>query len=826
MKTKCALAVVVLSLFSPGARAAQKVSLIDAGVVMPVQTVSGDLISATMVMNPKDYALLPGLRVVPAQLPVPAGATDPLSQFVVQIGNGAAQPANKAFSFTMARDLTVQVRPAGAGKGPGIVISLPAPESGAGIYSPEGFRVPPMSQPGGLQIIHGPLSGDANGTSLMAGGTSLRIVAETPRALYFLVPPTAPAGLSELVLNDHGRRTRLRTWNLTLQMSADKTNLLRGESTAYHVLVRGLETIPREAWFGSGAVPELIDPGVIRKFLPDFKPPSPVQPGVVVLTIENLAPGAISISGGDRQALTFTYGQSKYEQNGTIVSRQTGGFNIDGTLIPFLHDLPGEGLPGEHVPNGPAAETANDLRQRAKQLRQMAVQVQDLTSGQKDDKAVRAGENAANDYNRAGDRLDQTAHQVEDNATRQPTLPGNDQQLIERLQESARFWHDEAEKARRWAREATDEKTRKLWEDQARWEDANARRREDLISQMQGRPPGTVAKADPPPPPVPTTPETPTLVTPGQTPVISVPQQPVNSTTRRKQEEDCPQRGMGCVALIIDFSHNVTWEFDMASLSKKMSGVGCDTDYVAPDLWEIPLPYDIGVGPASYTVQPDPEDQRKAREHNDPEWKRIRDALEKHRARVSKGVELAIEIVNGHGYAQGKDSMACGAWVWKEYTGDFLLRSSFHDGNYRAANKNVCGWFTSDFSCYGGLTPKVVDELENLTTSTCAAASTIACGNHAGWEADASMSSASSTQTCSNGSIGWQGGYIRDVLDKEAERRKDAGVGVNGSYTELIQALHSGATESATSRYGDRGYAKDKPPIHARGGYGECSGAT
>jgi hypothetical protein len=120
----------------------------------------------------------------------------------------------------------------------------------------------------------------------------------------------------------------------------------------------------------------------------------------------------------------------------------------------------------------------------------------------------------------------------------------------------------------------------------------------------------------------------------------------------------------------------------------------------------------------------------------------------------------------------------------------------------------------------------VADELENLTTSTCSAASTINCGNHAGWEADASMSSASSTETCSNGSIGWQGGYIRDVLDKEIERRKDVGLGPKGGYAELIQALHSGATASATSRYGDRGYAKDKPPIHARGGYGECSGAT
>jgi hypothetical protein len=547
-----------------------------------------------------------------------------------------------------------------------------------------------------------------------------------------------------------------------------------------------------------------------------------VETGVLVLTIENRSPAAVSMSGGDRLGLTFRFGQNKYEHHGSIVARQAGGFNIGGMLIPFLHDQAGEGLPGEQVPAGSASGTAAELRQRAQQFRQLAVQLLDLSLSWKieDDEIRKAGAASVNDFYHAGDRLDQIAYKLEDFAVRQPPA-SSDQQRIDQLRDEARVWHENADQSRRWAREATDDKTRKYWEEEARWDEANARRREGLAG---GKAPGTVAKADPPPPIVPTTPQTPapTASTPPTTPT---PEQPV-STSRKKRDEDCPQRGMGCVALIIDFSHNVSWEFDMGSLSSKLTGVGCETDYVAPDLWEIPLPYDIGVEGFSYTVQPDAEDQRKAREHNEPEWTKVREAVEKHRAKVAKGVELAMEIVNGHGYEKGRDTMACGAWVWKDYTGDFLLRSSFHDGNYHAANKNVCGWFTSDFSCYGGLTPKVVDELENLTTSTCSAASTIACGNHAGWEADASMSSASSTETCSNGSIGWQGGYIRDVLDKETERRKDLGLGSKASFAELIQALHSGATASATSRYGDRGYAKDKPPIHARGGYGECSGAT
>ena len=176
--------------------------------------------------------------------------------------------------------------------------------------------------------------------------------------------------------------------------------------------------------------------------------------------------------------------------------------------------------------------------------------------------------------------------------------------------------------------------------------------------------------------------------------------------------------------------------------------------------------------------------------------------------------------MNGHGGPKtASEITACGNWEWKEYTGDYLYRARFHEGNYRAANKNVCGWFTSDFSCYGGLTPKVVDELENLTTATCSQASAIACPNHAGWEADSSTSTATNTETCSNGSIGWQKSYIGDPLDAEIDRRKALPAGSASSYSGLIDELRTKAGESSTSRYADHGYAKDKPPAHTHGGY-------
>jgi hypothetical protein len=661
----------VLSLTLSAGAGAQKPPVVDVGVVVPRDVISGETVSGSVVTNPNDFAKIAGLRVVKGQLPGVPGATPAnlLSNFSLRIANGAVLPADHPFLFTVTKDLNIRIFRTGGREDEGWSTRVPLLEGAPPAFPAfKSFSMPPMNLAGALQRIHGPFSGDSDRTMIQVNNVTVPVLAESPRGLFCLIPNTMPPGPANWTIRDLNRTVHIRTWVLALEMSADRLKLMKGESTAFHVFIRGVETIPREAWFGSGEVPEFIDPEVIRTFLPNFTPPTPSQPGVLVLTLENMSTGTVNMSGGDRLAFTFGYGQGKYEHHGTITAKRAGSFNVDGTLIPFLHDQ------SEQVDNP-------------------------------------------------------------------PTVANNDKV------------------------------------------------------------------------------ENPPVHTPSATPT------PIASTEKKKKEEDCPQRGKGCVALVIDFSHNVTWEFDMESLSKKLKAAGCDTDYVAPDLWEIPLPQTYGYeGVASYTTKPDPKEQEKAREHNTPEWKKIRDAIAAHREKVAKGVELAIEIVNGHGTEAGKlEHTACGNWEWKEYTGDYLYRSEFHSGNYRAANKNVCGWFTSDFACYGGLTPKVVDELNNLATSTCSQASTIACPIHAGWEADSSTSTATNTETCSNGSIGWQKSYIGDPLDAEADRRKNLPAGSPSSYSGLIDALRGKAGESSTSRYADRGYAKDKLPAHTRGGYGEES---
>jgi hypothetical protein len=339
------IVVVLLAVLSSGA-AAQNAPLVDVGLVVPRDAITNETISATMVTDPRDFEGIAALEVVPIQVPAIPGVNtyDLLGHYKVQVGeNPNFVPAGSAFVFTATDGLQLRFKRSDIANGPMITTRASLRLTGASPNSlhDDGFRSPPITMAGALHLIHGPLSGASSQTQVRVNGTAAKILAESPREVFCFVPPTMPVGPAEWTVQEGDRRTRLKTWVLGLQMSADKLKLMKGESTAFHVFIRGVETIPKEAWSGSGSVPELVNPALIRKFLPDFTPPSPLQPGVLVLALENLSTGTVVMSGGDKLALTFSYGQPKYEYHGTITASKAGSFNIDGTLIPFLHDEPG-----------------------------------------------------------------------------------------------------------------------------------------------------------------------------------------------------------------------------------------------------------------------------------------------------------------------------------------------------------------------------------------------------------------------------------------------------------------------------------------------------
>jgi hypothetical protein len=228
-------------------------------------------------------------------------------------------------------------------------------------------------------------------------------------------------------------------------------------------------------------------------------------------------------------------------------------------------------------------------------------------------------------------------------------------------------------------------------------------------------------------------------------------------------------------------------------------------------------------------------ERQKNREHNEKEMARLQKVIADFRTAVaSDKPEVAIVIVDAHGSSaipksyDGTTLDRCGQWgnaydieVKRE---NELYRARFHDGNYQAVNKNVCGWFNVDLSCYGGLTPKVVDELDNYATSTCQKASAINCSLHAGWGADGSFSSATAVAPCDYGNIYRNANRISQLIDNHIANTPAAGSGTPAAgsapdFQWLIDGLKR-IERGGTAYYSDRGYDKDPPvPVHSHFGY-------
>ena len=243
--------------------------------------------------------------------------------------------------------------------------------------------------------------------------------------------------------------------------------------------------------------------------------------------------------------------------------------------------------------------------------------------------------------------------------------------------------------------------------------------------QPTGSPPSTPVSPPPPDNPNPTTATNPPANPPGPQQPVAPPgnnnPQPVSPGIQPTgQKEDCPQRGKGCVALLIDFRRHApeTEHGALTSVRRALSSINCDVDYVAPEF-------------TSILDAAKPEEIKKK---NDQQMIDIRRTISNHRKKLEEGKELAIEMVVGHG----------GGWnVGEGNFGDFgvhdggtttygltergdsdtkaeagrgravLSRGLFHAGNYKAAFKHVCRWFVWDATCSSGLTPRAVDTLNN-----------------------------------------------------------------------------------------------------------------
>lgn len=106
--------------------------------------------------------------------------------------------------------------------------------------SPDDYNIPRIGQAGRPLVVKGPFNGDFENTSLDAGGKVFDILAESPRKAVFSSPRDM-IGHTELSFREGDIQKSGDLNNLSVNLSATKTKLVRGETAKVMVNVTGLD---------------------------------------------------------------------------------------------------------------------------------------------------------------------------------------------------------------------------------------------------------------------------------------------------------------------------------------------------------------------------------------------------------------------------------------------------------------------------------------------------------------------------------------------------------------------------------------------------------
>ncbi|OUR93923.1 hypothetical protein A9Q87_04230 [Flavobacteriales bacterium 34_180_T64] len=160
-------------------------------------------------------------------------------------------------------------------------------------------QIPPYMTAGQSGKISTSLDGISSNTSVSINNENVAILAESETNLFFEVPSNI-RGISQLQVQNDGQTIEEEVNVLALEISVERLNLMRGETTSLLIQVSGLEGLQTE----------------------------------VPITITNESPTNISLEGGNNQEITIQPNGDIYELSQTITATQGGSFSVSATILP------------------------------------------------------------------------------------------------------------------------------------------------------------------------------------------------------------------------------------------------------------------------------------------------------------------------------------------------------------------------------------------------------------------------------------------------------------------------------------------------------------
>ncbi len=235
-----------------------------------------------------------------------------------------------------------------------------------------GFDTQPVYIANAVQAIRGGFGGDLNGTRITVDGKPVETVCETERAVFWRLPEGVRPGKHHIVLEEDDERVAFDVFVLILEMSADKLQLVKGESTSYHVRLKGLDGMPDSAWAHAGAPPNTVDIAQIESSSPGFRRPSKGESGRITLTLTNATANTIEVPDLPGGTKTFVLDRSffanggVFAHDGLIQSKMGGGFGLNGVAVAWFRPVRGEPVFDE-TPSGSGENVSTTPEQQRRQ---------------------------------------------------------------------------------------------------------------------------------------------------------------------------------------------------------------------------------------------------------------------------------------------------------------------------------------------------------------------------------------------------------------------------------------------------------------------------
>lgn len=178
-------------------------------------------------------------------------------------------------------------------------VTLPvAPKAEPG---PADLQVPALIQTGRLFRVRGRFDGPLADISVRLGGQEVTVMARSPRMIVLRNGFQAP-GLTEIEVREGSRTTKGELRNVGVQLSAQKLNLLKGETTTLTLVLLGL-----------GGIKEAVS-----------------------VELENKSSTVLSMEGGEKQVLTASPAQIQdgtFKVQRVLTGIQAGSFSINTNLV-------------------------------------------------------------------------------------------------------------------------------------------------------------------------------------------------------------------------------------------------------------------------------------------------------------------------------------------------------------------------------------------------------------------------------------------------------------------------------------------------------------